>query len=823
MKTDLEPRIGKVSGQKRIRTISRILLFCIFGLVLSNIHMSAGAYIIQDELTNAGGLIKLDLDWHSGIYVDFHTGSLFANEDYSISNDYIDCRDIAEIVCNQPYRSDSGVVFYDRECKLISGVGYDPACGKYKHITVPKNAVFMIVSCCKDYTPEYYVTAKRQEKVPLYGQKLTFPFSERGLIRYNTGVLEPHETIRASDYIDCSAFERIAVHQYYRGISGIAFYDNNKVYLTGYGNSRGVSGNTMTCAFVEYDVPEAAKFFRVSSTNNTEFPYGDTEVYVMTYRDTGNVGAILDLYKNRRYDILHTLKAPADVRTWIVYGDSIFASGYQQITTAPFEQPPRGCNADGFPRELYQKLNEGRDITWRNAGHSDWRYSGTSNLDNLSVDPVLWGKQRSLSDGATASITITGAKMAVFLFVGDRTEKASVSIQVAKDGGPLLNPSSILKGEITKKGTPEFPVYETAAATSDLGFTVSSDKSWNRYSCFKKIIYNGLEEGCSYTFRFTAVGSAKLWGCGYTTADMIDLVYVNSRSGMSWNELYACRESDIYVPEADYVILEAPLWHDHTESEAKNGARKLISDYLSHHVEVILCSCPPGGIVVTGSAAATLGDEFSASYYAGQNIVKDVRQHHVIPFGTALADTSSYPVRGEEYCCTIEGQTYKVRFWADSANYNTTKAYVDVPDDFPENIPSGTVFSRLSSLSASSLASFTGTSCYRYSVPVETHRDLMASVANEFNIPFIDLLAAFEDIAHSVGEEIDSDPWDMASGHPFYAICETRFGNPSFPTLKKPYQMNYMSNFFKMEDGHHLEHPAHDVIWTLLEYKLFKD
>jgi hypothetical protein len=595
-----------------------------------------------------------------------------------------------------------------------------------------------------------------------------------------------------------------------------AFYKEDPAYYTtySYNEQRVVVNNVHTVRNIS--VPSDCTWIAVRTLSGTDATIYPTNLINVIKESVEMLNGSF-----RGFDVVHSLKAPADVRTWIVYGDSIFASGYDQITETPYEQPPRGCNAKGFPRKLYQKLNEGRSITWRNAGHSDWTYTGTSSLNGLAVDPDLWGKERDLSDGATAQIAITGAKKVVFLFVADRTQTTGVSIQVSKDGGSAVNPSTILNGEITKKGTLDSPVYATAVDSLNLGFTVASANNYNKYSCFKRLIYNGLDEESGYTFTFTASGFAKLWGCGYTADDMIDLVYVNSRSGMSWNDLYACRESDIFVPQADYVILEAPMWHDHTESDALSGAEKLISVYAANKINTILCSCPPGGIVVTGSTAPTLGDEFSSYYYQGQNIVKDARQNSVMLFNTPLSNTTNYPVRGEEYSCTIDGISYTVKFWAPESMYSVTTAYITVPDNFPNSVPAGTQFTKTSSVSESSIASFAGKDFRHYSVAIERHRDLMAMVAKQYNIPFVDVLGAFEDIAHSVGEEIDSDAWEMSPDHPFYAVCEERIGSSSYPTLERPFIMNYMSNFFKVEDGHHLINPAHDVIWQILEYNLF--
>ena len=541
------------------------------------------------------------------------------------------------------------------------------------------------------------------------------------------------------------------------------------------------------------------------------------------------------------FDRLKTLKSSdKDCQTITWWGDSIYASGFKD-TVFPdengntlYEQPPRSCAMQSFQRSLYFHLN-GNNVTWRNARHEDWSYTGTiaditsSVMPNVNEQGMTNSTQFDtlvkLSDGATAKITITGAKKAMFFFEAGRDAYATgtVAVSVKVNGGAANNPSDVLKGRTNKKGFGDSKVFDTAENNFDTSFTAPEALTkYNHYAAYKKLVYNGLDENLTYEFTFTVSGNdVKLWGTGYTLEEKIYLVYNNSKPGFDWNGLMTVFTSDMLITETDLVILEAPKYHDHNLSDAELGAREVMSALRDNQIDLILNSCPPASVIVQGAPTANAGDELSSSYIPGMHMQKITDFGRTFILKTAFSGTDDNPEYGEEYTCTINGTDYVCTARRMKGNYNLTDVFFEVPEDFPNQINEEVTFTKTKSNSGStSVASFIAASMNDWYTS-EMHARLMADLALEYNVPFVDIFRAFEDMAQSVGEDIYSPAFDMDSGNPLYAPTLALVGNPDYPLLQEPFQMNYLSNFFFPGDGHHLAYPAHPVIWEIIRKKCF--
>ena len=540
------------------------------------------------------------------------------------------------------------------------------------------------------------------------------------------------------------------------------------------------------------------------------------------------------------FDIFKTYKSvEKDSTITVFWGDSIFGSGYKDIASFPdennndrYEQPAGNSNMLSIQRSLYYHLN-GNKHSWRNIKHSDWSFVGNKlvitrgSMPNGNIGGVGSNTQyeciAKMDAGAVAKIDVTNARKIFFLFEcgsGDYVT-SNFTIKVSKDGQSLLPISSILKGKTTKKGFLDTKVFDSALdtiVTNDEAVVASN----STYSDYKVVCYNGLEENSNYHFELTSVSNnGRLWGCCYTKEDIVHFVFNNSKPGFSWAALSNSFINDIVIPRADVVILEAPMYHDHNENDVNNGANLILSKIKERgNIECVLCSCPPGGVCITGRATTILGDENSGAYDPGQNFYNYYQHFTIVYFEDSLENKNQTPVWGEEYQCAVNGKTYTFKACMTSDQFNAKYVYMVSPNSDPY-IPAGTLFTKSLSKSDDSIASFKCGIVEAGNVKMERHRDLVAIKAMEYSIPFLDLLEAFKDLAKSANESLETEAWEMSSEHPRYSELSALIGNANYPKLTLPLKMNYMSNYFNAGDGHHLEYPAHIAIWEFIKNKLF--
>lgn len=561
----------------------------------------------------------------------------------------------------------------------------------------------------------------------------------------------------------------------------------------------------------------------------------------------------LDIVKDveaiRKYNPASYLKTPGDFlkvyqsnmydcTTTVYSGDSIFGSGFGE-TINDYEQPPRLCNMLGFTRSLYEHLNKGKTINYRNVQHSDWSFTGNKEFVKIGSAPYGSEKVVKLSDGATAEISFTNAKKIIIFYQKGRSGTSyatgQLTMQIStNDGTSYSSMSDIVKGRTTKKGFGDVKVYDAAVNTISTAFTdklgypaIGNDVANNRYSCYAKQVYNGFTESETYKLKITSIGENYIWGIAYTTEDVIHLVYNCSKPGFNWEQLCQSFWADIIETEADNVILEAPMYHDRTEKNVLDGTDALFSLYEKYRINCVLCSCPPGGVIITGSTATILGDDNASSYWPGEQFYTFYNQNRYLYFKTPLSDKNASPDRFEKYKCTIDNVEYEVEVVQSVADKNVNYVSVVVPNNFPKEIKDVT-FTKSVSSSDTTLSEFVCSSVDER-ISMEEHRNVILQQARRYGYLFVDLLESFRDIAKQVGEDLDTEYWDMNENHPLYSTVLSAAQNAEqYPDLNKwylqgkPFPMNFMSNFFSISDGHHLQYNAQVAIWDFLYNKVFK-
>lgn len=536
-----------------------------------------------------------------------------------------------------------------------------------------------------------------------------------------------------------------------------------------------------------------------------------------------------------------------------IYGDSIFASGFKDLTfpdefgLSRYEQPPRNGNLASVQRDIYNYLNFNKPI-FRNVMHADWATTGTGTTDTSWCmpngntggigDATQWERLLNMTDtsvGNTAEVTITGNATAVFMFEGGATgtdwETGGVNITVSVNGGAFVNPSTVLQGKLTKRGFGSSKVYDAALNSFQTSFTLPVNigvNGYNKVAPMVELFYNGLNPASTYRFRITKPSSearrVKLWGVYHFTGKTL-IVHNESKPGFGWNMIYSTAYGDLAVSETDFVIIEAPMYHDGMQnaSQIESNAVGLLEYIRSFGIQVALCSCPPGGVIPAGAQTAILGDPSGSNYHPGQNFNKYF--DFMFKMNTSdLAVQSDSPKYGDTYTVVVNGTTYTFTCINSAAPFPLGYTYWQSPMDFPGFAGMPVTFTRVTGTGKVNIAY----SSYQFSLKFHEHRDVMELVAHKYGYAFCDIFQAFVDQAETVGETIYTDGYNMDPGHPLYPVLQALDADPTnYPELSAPYKMNYLSNFVDLGDGHHLAYPAHPVIFeavknTLLRKTAFK-
>lgn len=540
------------------------------------------------------------------------------------------------------------------------------------------------------------------------------------------------------------------------------------------------------------------------------------------------------------------LAAEKQVYKVAIYGDSIFASGFKDLTfpdefgLGQYEQPPRNCNFASVQRDIYNYLNFNKPV-FRNALHANWTTTGHNYTAVSWVMPndntggvgnaTQWEQLRTLDDvttGNTSEITITGNSTVVFVFesgaVGTDHATGTVNITVSVNGGAFVNPSTILQGKLSKRGFGTTKVYDAALNSFATSFTLPvSANDYNKAAPMKELFYNGLNPANTYRFRITKPSTeplqVRLWGLYHFTGQTL-LVHNESKPGFGWGMIASTVYGDLVVSETDFVIMEAPMYHDGGQSagQIQANAQMMIDLIRGYGIQLAMCSCPPGGMILAGAATAILGDPSGSSYHPGQNF-NNYFDFFTTMHTSDLSSSSQSPKYGDIYNVTVNGTTYAFTCINSDSPLPTGYTYWQRPANFPAFASFPVTMTKVTGTGKSTIIYTDAV----FGTKFADHRDLMELVSQQNGVAFCDVFQAFANQAATVGETLYTDGYNMDTGHPLYAtLLALSADTTHYPELAPPFKMNYMSNFVNIGDGHHLAYPAHPVIFEAVRNKLLK-
>ena len=243
-----------------------------------------------------------------GYFVDYRNGNLIASQEGRGYTDYINVRGFDKLIYKQCKSTGTGgyvgIAFYDYSKTYISGIRWirSQAAAGYveSETTIPGGAFYARFSTFADTSTYGAFTVRGinlvKEKLDFLDGGLTnvlnmddgvaLPFSIDNpdkLVSYSSGELaDSTGGFSATGYIDVKGYKRIKYRRTKTtassGVSGIAFYDSSKTYISGVRLVRDAAEN----GYVDYsvDVPATAAFVRCTTYTDTT-TYGDFAIYAV--------------------------------------------------------------------------------------------------------------------------------------------------------------------------------------------------------------------------------------------------------------------------------------------------------------------------------------------------------------------------------------------------------------------------------------------------------------------------------------------------------------------------------------------------------------
>ena len=273
---------------------------------------------LKSDLTETDSVLTLDdqvaipfSKENDGYYIYYGTGELRSSSAYCTTN-YIDVTLYTSLLYKRIGVTGSStnysMAFYDKDKVYISSerASFSQSAYGYlaqlKQIDVPSNAVyarFTIIkdsvtygdfavygySVLRDTIDGYTYEISENSSILAFNDNITLdaPVASPGyLVRATTGATATSSVMAATDYVNVSKYAYLS----YRRIKttdnsptyGMAFYDKDKVYISGDRAHGSQSSNGYDDALKRIEVPSNAVYARFTTRRDTE-TYGDFAVY----------------------------------------------------------------------------------------------------------------------------------------------------------------------------------------------------------------------------------------------------------------------------------------------------------------------------------------------------------------------------------------------------------------------------------------------------------------------------------------------------------------------------------------------------------------
>ena len=336
-------------------------------------------------------------------YIKYSTGEVIDIENpIFYASDYVDISRANEVDIYTAFVSQAGLAFYDKEYGYISGIGYESGYAGLPHnyaiTNIPDNAKYLRFSLyantmnLSDYSLDIYTSIETlKEGLDTLDEEVNMPvvydvnYIQKGYIRALDGklILYDNADFYYTDFIDISCAKKITVCTALVSGAGLAFYDKDKVFISGTTFAPDFGGKKYN---YNLNVPNGAIYVRYSMyTVNMDL----SEAY-------------LHLFITNQTLVSYINSKTKDTDFWSYALWKVLCIGDSLTSGANYTDSWAGASIDeNYPRILGRML--GADVV--NAGVSgitaqNWYNNQSDNYDYADYDTfIIWlGTNAGLTD-----------------------------------------------------------------------------------------------------------------------------------------------------------------------------------------------------------------------------------------------------------------------------------------------------------------------------------------------------------------------------------------------------------------------------------------
>lgn len=201
----------------------------------------------------------------NGGYINFNNGNFTEANSYK-STDYIYCKSLNNISFLLAYKDSAGIAFYNKNQEYISGISKtsEENLGDIVKKSIPSAAYYFRICFQTIFCQIFFICSSfypSETSIKQYDEtQRTYNIGElqEGYINFVNGNFIEASSYSSTDFIKLIG-KKIKYSIYFKDSAGIAFYDKNESYVTGYNNP---SGTDAYGTIVEITIPNNAVYVR---------------------------------------------------------------------------------------------------------------------------------------------------------------------------------------------------------------------------------------------------------------------------------------------------------------------------------------------------------------------------------------------------------------------------------------------------------------------------------------------------------------------------------------------------------------------------------
>lgn len=365
-------------------------------------YPTLGDSIRKQISNNITPYIMLPYDKVIDTYIMYNTGSVIAhsNPGALFSSDYVELLEGRKLYLknlNYSSKDSAGLSFYDENKNFISGYQYDHESNL--EIDVPSNASFVrftgnntstepLIVYQNQYESTINLKKEINESISNVEASLRFKhvyettFEDNYYIDYRTGAKTGHNygAFSVTDYIELDksydALKTLNLNYNFNDTSGLAFYNQNKNFVSGYQYNKDKD--------ISLSVPSQASYVRLTvltATKGTIEIYGDMDIKSFV----AETRATLDKIENPNFDYCQIFHKIAGIGDSLMSGELAFWDS--ETSTTKYVD----CYKYSWLSNLCKTIGA-EPVHYSRGGHTtkSWLAESLASMKNETVKPSAY-------------------------------------------------------------------------------------------------------------------------------------------------------------------------------------------------------------------------------------------------------------------------------------------------------------------------------------------------------------------------------------------------------------------------------------------------